>query len=64
MLDVDALGDYLTVVDAVDGARRMLRAYDAGQQTLGVVAWSLAELGRQVDRAADQSSAWFDERVV
>lgn len=63
-LDPSDVVGYLAAVDAVDAARRMVRAYDAGRQPLGAVAWALGEIGRQVERAAEESPSWLDELAV
>lgn len=63
-LDPNEAAGYLAAVDAVDGARRIITAYDAGRQPLAVVAWALGEIGRQVERAAEESPSWLDELAV
>lgn len=61
MLVLDELGSYLDFSEALACARRILAAWEQGEQPAAVAAWGLLSAAAEVERATAASPAWLED---
>lgn len=60
-MQLDELDRYLDLAEAAACARRIITAWEAGEQPASVVAWGLAAAADRAERATAGMPAWLDE---
>lgn len=62
-MQLDDLDRYLDLAEAAACARRIITAWETGDQPAGVLAWGLAAAADQAERATAGRSGWCDDNL-